>query len=166
MSDVVVAVHAGYARPGQHRDRKAGGKRDQEHCRRVAGREHEEDQRQQRRSRHRPDEADDGVHPITDGTGPAAQFNRPISVAVDRTGNVFVTDSFNTVRQITADGTVTTVAATASAQQIAPDGQLIYPSGVAVDATGNLYIADNGSNALHKGVPASQYASLTVTAAK
>ena len=103
---------------------------------------------------------------LADGTGLAALFNSPISVAVDRTGNVFVTDSFNTIRRITANGTVNTVAATASARQIGPDAQLIYPSGVAVDATGNLYIADNGSNALHKGVPASQYADLPVTAAQ
>lgn len=52
-----------------------------------------------------------GVTGSADGTGPEARFNKPTSVALDRNGNVFVTDSGNsTIRRVTPDGVVTTVA--------------------------------------------------------
>ena len=46
-----------------------------------------------------------------DGTGSAARFNYPQSVAVDSAGNVDVADTSNyTIRRVTSGGVVTTLA--------------------------------------------------------
>jgi len=69
--------------------------------------------------------------------GPAmtAQLCDPTGIAADRAGNLFITDSENNrIRQVTPDGTITTVAATSTG--------LYLPSNVAVDQAGNLYVAD------------------------
>jgi len=55
-----------------------------------------------------------GMYGSTDGTGAAARFNNPTSVAVDTVGNVYVADTFNsTIRKITPTGVTTAVAGTA-----------------------------------------------------
>ena len=49
-----------------------------------------------------------------DGIGPLASFHGPSSVAVDKTGNVYVADTYNgTIRKITTTGVVTTLAGAA-----------------------------------------------------
>jgi len=66
-----------------------------------------------------------------DGKGNAARFNNPQGLAIDQEGNVLVADLGNqTIRKITADGTVTTLAT----------GVLSF--GIAVDQTGNIYVAN------------------------
>jgi sugar lactone lactonase YvrE len=104
----------------------------------------------------------------TDGTGSAARFNYPQSVAVDRSGNVFVADTENhTIRKITADGVVTTLA-NSTGTYGSEDGtgnvaRFYYPTGVAVDGNGNLFVADWGNNTIRKGVVAAS-APFTVSA--
>ena len=55
-----------------------------------------------------------GIAGSADGTGAAARFSDPASVAVDSAGNVYVADPPNaTIRKVTPTGTTTTVAGTA-----------------------------------------------------
>ena len=94
--------------------------------------------------------AGNGVAGYTGDGGPAerAQLNRPIGVAVDRLGNLYIADSDNNrIRKVTPNGSILTVAGTGS-RGFSGDGgfatsaQLNFPTGVAMDAAGNLYVAD------------------------
>ena len=74
-----------------------------------------------------------GAPGSADGTGSAARFNWPHSVAVGRGGYVYVADAYNhTIRQVTTAGVVTTVAGLAgvvgSADGTGSAARLQYPS--------------------------------------
>ncbi len=90
-----------------------------------------------------------------DGTGAAARFTGPNSLAVDSAGNVFVADSFNhTIRHITPAGVVTTFAGTAGTSGTT-DGtgsaaRFNTPRDVAVDATGTLYVVDSVNHTIRQ----------------
>ncbi|MDH6623578.1 sugar lactone lactonase YvrE [Streptomyces sp. LBL] len=82
--------------------------------------------------------------------GPAvsAQLNGPSGVAVDSTGNLYISDHVNhRVRMVSVDGEISTVAGTGT-EGFGGDGglataaQLYHPTGVVVDSVGNLYIAE------------------------
>jgi len=101
-----------------------------------------------------------------------ATFNSPSSVALDKEGNIFVSDTGNNaIRKITSVGKVLTVAGawkeTPAGRQVLKnfcDGPckhtaeqtnvsnagLSSPSGIAVDDKGNIYIADTGNHAIRK----------------
>jgi putative heme iron utilization protein len=90
-----------------------------------------------------------------DGTGAAARFAGPASVAVDGAGTVYVADSFNEiVRKVTAAGDVTTLAGTAgllgSADGTGPAARFAQPEGVAVDGAGNVYVTDTFNGTIRK----------------
>jgi len=76
-----------------------------------------------------------------DGPGAAATFRRPMGLALDGSGNLFVADFGNgAVRRITPLGQVTTLAVR--------DGKgapvrFVTPAGLAADGAGNLYLADS-----------------------
>jgi sugar lactone lactonase YvrE len=88
-----------------------------------------------------------GQHGSTDGSGANARFDRPVGVALDVAGNVYVADTGNaTLRRITPAGEVSTLAG-AAGQRGATDGvgaaaRFNHPGGLAVDAAGNVYLAD------------------------
>ena len=95
-----------------------------------------------------------------DGAGNAARFLFPNGVAVDAFGNVYVADSTNhthTIRKITPDGVVSTVAgqprAEGSTDGIGSAARFSYPSGMAVDSSGNLYVADQGNHTIRLITP-------------
>ena len=90
-----------------------------------------------------------------DGTGSAARFHGPGGVAVDGSGNVYVSDYSNhTIRKITAAGAVTTLAGSpgnsGSADGTGSAARFYYPADVAVDGTGNVYVADSNNHTIRK----------------
>ncbi len=99
-----------------------------------------------------------GIWDSADGVGSAARFCRPCGVAVDGAGILYVCDTGNrTIRKVTPDGVVTTLAGLAIAWG-GDDGTGIaarfnYPQGVAVDRAGILYVADGGNHNLRVGTP-------------
>jgi len=87
----------------------------------------------------------------TDGTGSAARFTQPHEIAIDGSGNLYVTDG-TVVRKISTAGTVSTIAGTqgqfGNADGIGAAARFHSPQGIVVDASGNLYVADKGDLAL------------------
>lgn len=89
----------------------------------------------------------------TDGSGSSAAFGGPQGIAVSSSGNLFVTDYLNTVRQITPAGVVTTIAGSTTsgfADGVGTAARFSGPAGIAIDGAGNLYVADYGNGAIRK----------------
>lgn len=91
--------------------------------------------------------AGSGVSGYLDGTGTTAQFNTLGDVAVDISGNVYISE-LNRIRKITPDGVVTTLAGGSSggADGTGAAAQFSNAEGLAIDAAGNLYVADTGNH--------------------
>lgn len=82
-----------------------------------------------------------------DGAGAAARFYFPESVALDGSGNLYVTDGSNrTIRKITPAGVVSTLAGTpgvfGSADGTGAAASFNAPRGIAADAGGTLFVSD------------------------
>ncbi|MGD1083192.1 MAG: serine/threonine-protein kinase [Verrucomicrobiota bacterium] len=106
-----------------------------------------------------------GVAGSQDGRGTNASFRTPGGVAVDMLGNVYVADSGNhTVRKITPDGTVATLAGLAGSRG-SLDGRgngarFFAPFGIAVDSVGNVYVSEVGNCTIRKITPDGQVSTL------
>ncbi|MCX6925462.1 MAG: hypothetical protein NT154_19975, partial [Verrucomicrobia bacterium] len=87
-------------------------------------------------------------------------FGEPYGLAVDSSGNVYVTDRFDhTVRKVTPARVVTILAGNPSQAGGSADGtgtnaQFCAPMGLAVDSAGNVYVADACNNTIRKITPA------------
>jgi sugar lactone lactonase YvrE len=95
-----------------------------------------------------------GAVGYADGAGSAARFNAPSRVETDSKGNLYVTDTGNSVvRKISASGLVATLAGNGtcgSADGRSTSAQFCNPKGVALDQWGNLWIADTGNHTVRR----------------
>lgn len=101
--------------------------------------------------------AGDGAPGYVDGAAGQARFADPFGVAVDKEGNLYISDAGenNRIRKLTPEGIVSTVAGGGEGFE---DGQgagakFNTPSALAIDAQGNIYVADTGNNAIRKVAP-------------
>ena len=74
-----------------------------------------------------------------------AQIRQPLTVRVDKKGNIYFTDS-NLIRKIDAAGIITTIAGNGitgySGESVTATSAAIEPAAFALDTAGNIYIAD------------------------
>jgi sugar lactone lactonase YvrE len=99
-----------------------------------------------------------------DGAATIAELSDPSGVAVDATGNLFISDSFNNViRKVGINGIISTVVGNGYGAGTgygaysgdgggATNAALSLPGGVAVDTTGSLFIADTDNNRIREVV--------------
>ena len=88
-----------------------------------------------------------------------ASLNRPLDVAVDGLGSLYIADSQNhRVRRVSPDGIITTVAGNGIADFSGDGGpatsaSLNLPWGVAADTAGSIYVADTQNNRIRMVSP-------------
>lgn len=86
-----------------------------------------------------------------DGISPtAANLYWPAAVVLDASGNMFISDSWNSrIREVTT--TISTYAGNgnpsfAGDSSLATSASIAFPNGICFDNSGNMYIADNGNH--------------------
>ena len=92
------------------------------------------------------------------GAGTGAAFGNPVGIAVDASGNVFVSEEgSDVISKITTAGVVTVFAGTVGtighADGTGTGATFNHPEGLAIDSSGNLYVADTGNNSIRKITP-------------
>lgn len=108
------------------------------------------------------------THDFADGVGTQARFNGPAGVAVGPDGTIYVADAGNnTIRRVTPDGVVTTLAGTPPAPGTAttgpapgglvdgkgPTAQFNDPQALALEPDGHLVVADTANNRIRDVAP-------------
>ena len=83
-------------------------------------------------------------------------LNQPSGVAVDRWGNIYISDTRRRlIRKVDSTGTITTIAGPGDVLFGGDGGPAVQaglrnPQGVALDSAGDLYIADAGNHRIRK----------------
>ena len=100
--------------------------------------------------------AGNGTRGFSGDGGPATSASvQPTGIAVDASGNLFISDASDRVRKVTPAGVITTIAGTGIADYSGDGGpatnaRLSGPTDVALDAAGNLYVADSTNDRIRK----------------
>lgn len=98
--------------------------------------------------------AGNGSFGYVDGVGSSAQFKTPSGIAIDASGNVYVSEKQNhCIRKITSTGFVSTLAGNGMSGFVNGTGsaaRFSNPFGVTVDASGNVFVADANNNRIRK----------------
>jgi sugar lactone lactonase YvrE len=101
-----------------------------------------------------------GVEGWADGAQNSGRLHIPQSVAVDQSGNLFISDTFNhAIRKVSPAGVMTTIAGTPQNKGygdgvgFAEAASFNSPIGISSDPTGNLYVSDNGNQTIRKITP-------------
>lgn len=90
------------------------------------------------------------------GLATAAKLNKPMAVATDATGNVYIADNGNhVIRVVNVFGVISNYAGTgmpgySGDNDVATACKLALPQGLSITAAGDLYIADAGNNVIRK----------------
>jgi sugar lactone lactonase YvrE len=92
---------------------------------------------------------------FTNGALATATFDSPYGLALDGSGNIYVTDiQNNCIRKITVStGMVSTYAGTGAQGLVngpAATATFYYPLGITFDSNGNLYVSDTYNNVIRK----------------
>lgn len=86
----------------------------------------------------------------------AAELKSPYGVAVDASGNFYISDQANQrIRKVTAAGVITTIAGTGAQGYTGDGGQgtaakIAFPAGICTDGSGNVYFADTFNNVIRE----------------
>ncbi len=92
-----------------------------------------------------------GISGSQDGSGTTALFNNPSGITLDANGNLYVSDTGNnTIRKITANGLVSTLAGLAgeygSTNGTGSNARFNSPLGIAINSIGTVFVADSGNH--------------------
>jgi streptogramin lyase len=100
-----------------------------------------------------------------DGNINVASFSQPEGIVATENGHLYLADTGNsTVRKITIDGDVTTMAGSplqlGMADGVGSAAQFFNPVGVTSDKSGNLYVADQNNQTIRKITPNGEVSTL------
>jgi uncharacterized protein (TIGR03437 family) len=89
------------------------------------------------------------------GPAVAATVGNPTGVAVDASGNLYISDGSLRVRKVYASGFINTIAGDGARGYSGDGGVALFaamndPAGIALASNGNLYVADSGNSAVRE----------------
>lgn len=90
------------------------------------------------------------------GYATAGELNYPNGIAIDGSGNLYITDAGNyVIRKVSTSGIISTIAGNGVYGYSGDSGpatlaKLANPFGIAVDGSGNVYFADQANNRIRK----------------
>lgn len=93
---------------------------------------------------------------FNDDQGNLAKFNKPAGIAIDISGNIYVSDYGNhKIRKISPAGVVTTFAGSSVGYEDGTGTAAKFngPAGIALDASENVYVADSENQKIRKISP-------------